>query len=101
MKDGVKTYTLQKPTDGEVGFYRFKGTKPINGFRAWVELPSESNAQALRIRFGRGEGTTAIDELEATANGQQPTAVYDLAGRRVLNPAKGMYIVNGKKVVIK
>ena len=56
-------------------------------------------AEALVMRFGRGQGTTEI-ELP-TANSQQPTAVYDLQGRRVLNPTKGMYIINGKKVVIR
>ena len=53
--------------------------------------------EALAFRFGRGQDTTEI-ELP-TAKGQQPTAVYDLQGRRVLNPTKGIYIVNGKKVL--
>ena len=42
--------------------------------------------------------STAIQTVEA--DGQQ-TVIYDLQGRRVSNPAKGLYIVNGKKVVIK
>ena len=45
--------------------------------------------------------TTEIDEMEAAGNGQQEAYIYDLQGRRVLNPTNGMYIVNGKKVVIK
>ena len=40
-------------------------------------------------------------EVETIANGQQQTAIYDLQGRRVENPTKGIYIVNGRKVVIK
>jgi hypothetical protein len=52
------------------------------------------------MRFGRGQGTTEI-ELP-TANSQQPTAVYDLQGRRIEKIVeKGMYIINGKKVVIR
>ena len=40
--------------------------------------------------------------LETTDDGQQPTeSIYDLQGRRVENPSKGIYIVNGKKTVIK
>jgi hypothetical protein len=31
----------------------------------------------------------------------QPSAIYDLQGRRVSNPTKGLYIVNGKKVIVK
>ena len=40
-------------------------------------------------------------EVETTDNGQQTTDIYDLQGRRVENPTKGIYIVNGRKVVIK
>ena len=45
------------------------------------------------------EGDTGI--APSTLNPQPSTEVYDLHGRRVLNPTKGIYIVNGKKVVIK
>ena len=44
-------------------------------------------------------GATKI-EMPIT-NGQQPTAIYDLTGRRIENPAKGIYIVGDKKVVFK
>jgi hypothetical protein len=30
----------------------------------------------------------------------QPSTIYDLQGRRVANPTKGLYIVNGKKTVV-
>ena len=40
-------------------------------------------------------------EVETTDNGGQPTVIYDLQGRRIENPTKGIYIVNGRKVVIK
>ncbi len=101
-------YVLAKPAGAaDAGLYKAKldkieGTAFLNGANK-VYLPVEVAAQAAPVMFSfrRGEGTTGIGELESTANGQQPTAVYDLAGRRVLNPTKGMYIVNGKKVVIK
>lgn len=99
-------YVLAKPAGAaDVGLYKAKLDKNkafLNGANK-VYLPVEVAAQAAPAMFSfrRGGGTTGIGELESTANGQQPTAVYDLAGRRVLNPTKGMYIVNGKKVVIK
>ncbi len=43
---------------------------------------------------------TAI-EVETIDNVQQTTVIYDLQGRRIDNPTKGIYIVNGKKIVIK
>lgn len=41
----------------------------------------------------------AISEISAAANGA--AAAYDLQGRRVLRPAKGLYIINGRKVLVK
>ena len=42
------------------------------------------------------------DAIATLLNGEQSTKeVFDLSGRRVNAPARGLYIVNGKKVVIK
>lgn len=43
----------------------------------------------------------ADNGIEAVTTTQGAKAIYDLSGRRVLNPAKGVYIVNGKKVYVK
>lgn len=98
----ANVYTLQAPNGPEsVGLYLFKGqndqgtTTYINGFRAWVELPIATQANALRIRRA---GTTSVDV--PTGNGQQTTVIYDLTGRRVEKMVeRGVYIVNGKKVI--
>ena len=44
---------------------------------------------------------TDIDCLESMDNSQQATVIYDLQGRRVENPTKGIYIVGDKKIMIK
>ena len=46
---------------------------------------------------------TAIHDIEATTatDNRQDNDIYDLQGRRVSNPQKGLYIINGRKVVIK
>lgn len=46
------------------------------------------------------EYATGINELEALA-AEKPQVIYDLQGRRIATPSKGLYIVNGKKMVIK
>ncbi|UPS44046.1 hypothetical protein M1D30_10760 [Prevotella sp. E15-22] len=53
------------------------------------------------IEFIDEDGTTAINEHELNESHELSGAVYNLQGRRVENPTKGLYIVNGKKVVIK
>ena len=50
--------------------------------------------------MGHGESTTDIVGVTNT-NITNDTNIYDLQGRKVKNAAKGIYIVNGRKVVIK
>ena len=60
----------------------------------------EPTAEALVMRFGRGQGTTEIENMETTDNGQQTTVIFDITGRRIEKIVeKGMYIINGKKVL--
>lgn len=81
---------------------RTTGIKP---FRLYLNIKANNgeavkiDEQKVRMRVA-GEEATSIDEMEMSINIEQPTAVYDLQGRRVLNTEglKGIYIVNGKKV---
>ncbi len=54
-------------------------------------------AHELTLVFG-DDDATAIKNIKV---GTEDNVYYDLQGRRVLYPTKGLYIVNGKKVVIK
>ena len=80
-------------SDGK--FYQIgSGTVATN--KAYLHLDS-APARALDIVFD--DETTGIKEnnRETIANNQ----FFDLSGRKVAQPTKGLYIVNGKKVVIK
>ena len=61
-------------------------------------LAISASAPILNLDFG-GEttGINAVNGSEFKVNGEY----YNLAGQRVANPTKGLYIVNGKKVIIK
>ena len=59
---------------------------------------SDAHARALSIVF-EGE-TTGISTVKTDAD-TKDAVIYDLQGRRVMQPTKGLFIVNGKKVVIK
>lgn len=49
-----------------------------------------------------GSGTsTGIGSIAAEEGRNDANVVYDLSGRRVVKAAKGLYIVNGKKVIVK
>ena len=91
------TYTLQTKRDDEgnvagVVMRKYTGEN-INGFKMYMEI-NDPEAAAFSFRF---PGTTAIESVEAEGAGDG--RVYDLFGRPVENPTKGVYIVDDKKVV--
>ena len=78
----------------------------LNPFRIYMKIenrngtpfqPSVAKA-GIRIRVSGEDNATGIAKTEID-NGK--AEIYDIAGRRVQNPAKGIYVVNGKKTVIK
>ena len=77
------------------------GAFEIEAHRAWLAIPVlQQNTPVIGYIVGtHGDGTTAIRNIE---NKQDATGeYYNLQGQRVNAPAKGLYIHNGKKVVIK
>ena len=93
----VKSYVLQKQ-DTKVGFFQVGGAITINPFRAY--LTAETPAPSLRIIFPEDSDVTGISEIEKMKNADNVT-IFDLQGRKVAQPQKGLYIVNGKKVIFK
>ena len=85
-------YVLANKSNG-VGFYKWTGTSSLSAGK--IYLKSESPAPFLGFD---GEGTTGIQNIERTVIDNQ---YYTLDGRRVAEPTKGLYILNGKKVVVK
>ncbi len=66
--------------------------------KAYLPAGSISSAHALDIVFGdETTGIKAVENAQPILDG----AFYNLAGQRVAQPTKGLYIVNGKKVIIK
>jgi sialidase-1 len=94
LAEGYTTYVLTVK-DGAAGFYKKDRDFKVYNNKAYLQVPASLSAQALRIRI-EDDYTTEI--VMPVANGQQPTAIYDLTGRRVQKVQKGLYIVNGKKV---
>lgn len=68
-----------------------------NGFKAYLPASDAAGARFLVFDFGGEE--TGITEIENGNVETENSEVYDLAGRRVQNAKKGIYVVNGKVVV--
>lgn len=61
---------------------------------------SAAKARTRTIGIG-GEGTTGIENRFVDDKEQAEEVIYNLNGQRVKNPRKGLYIINGKKVLVK
>ncbi|MBQ3769555.1 MAG: chitobiase/beta-hexosaminidase C-terminal domain-containing protein [Prevotella sp.] len=66
--------------------------------KAYLDL-SGASAPVLNINFGDGNTTSVNDVRSKMEEGRGE--FYNLNGQRVAQPTKGLYIVNGKKVIIK
>ena len=94
--DPSNYYVLGHTAQYHLGFYHPNSTT-LAANKAYIEW-SSSNARSLTIKRGDDEGTTAISEMESIEN----AVIYNLLGQRVYHMESGkIYIVNGKKVVIK
>lgn len=89
--------------DADGNLHKGGAKATINAFHAYY-LPADGSAAPAKISFdGEAAGIDAVTTTSASANG----AVYDLSGRRVAanlaaaKLAKGIYVVNGKKVAVK
>ena len=94
--DGATIYALVEQ-DGKAVFAPLKEGVAVSVGHAYLKLPAASATRFYSIQFG-GE-TTGINEVNAAAKADG--AYYTLQGVKTSKAAKGIYIHNGKKVVIK
>ena len=89
----------QQEGDSEPHFYKaVSGT--LRAKRAYLSTTYNVNsAGAPALSIDWGEGTTGINSVERGALSVE--GCYTLDGRRVAQLTKGLYIVNGRKVIIK
>lgn len=88
-------------TSGKLS-YPAEGTNTIKGMRAYIMLPTTANAKAFNLNIG-GEATS-IDTIDGGLFNGNAT-IYNLNGQKMSSDinglAKGLYIVNGKKMIVK
>jgi hypothetical protein len=95
-KGNTSVYVLADKNNG-VGFYKWVGGNLGSGR---VYLPVEASVEGAHEYCGFFvDEATAIQSIDDSKTNVGP--FYDLQGRRVQNLTKGVYVVDGKKVVIK
>ena len=93
-----KTICTMQEISSALTFASYTGTT-VKGFRAYLPVDNSTTGggdSSFRLVFGVPTGIDTIGNQPA-----QEQTVYDLSGRRVEHAGKGLYIVNGKKVMIK
>ena len=102
-RDNIRAFNINTADSrNPIGFYKVKSNVTnIPGNKAFLVLTNaEAQAKSFVLEFEDG-GTTGIETIENSKRSTDDGVYYDLQGRRVENPTRGIYIVNGKKVVIK
>ena len=85
--------------NGTTGFYKANFTA-ITANKAYLPVANVQNAQGVMMAFSFGDEVTGIDNVNAAAPAAKK--YYDLQGRRVLYPAKGIFVTeDGQKVLFK
>ena len=101
--DNIRAFNINTADSrNPIGFYKLNNTvTTIPGNKAFLVLTNaEAQAKGFVLEFEDGS-TTGIETIENSKHSTEDGVYYDLQGRRVENPTRGVYIVNGKKVVIK
>ena len=94
--ESTKTnYILSNEASG-VGFYKAVDGKYLGAHKAYLSTATATAPSFLGFD-GETTGINAVNGSEFKVNGEY----FNLNGQRVAEPTKGLYIVNGKKVVIK
>ena len=98
VADDVNAYILSK-NDTKAVFKKLSATKrTIAQYKAYLKLDAGTQPANLSLAFA-GSNLTGIQNVTETS--AKSKTAYDLAGRKVGKLQKGIYIVNGKKVIVK
>ena len=99
IEAGTGWVLMNDATDG-LGFYKNTNAFTVGANTAYIllaNLPEPPAARGFYSLFGETTGVSAALVNNETMNNE----VYNLQGQRVAAPQKGLYVVNGKKVIIK
>lgn len=97
VKDANTVFVLMKGSKG-IGFYKNTNDFTLRANSAY--LPAEDvEGSTARAFIALDDETTGIADVKAVK--EDAEGMFDLQGRKIAKPTKGLYIVNGKKVVVK
>lgn len=96
--DDNTVYALANKSAG-VGFYKVKAGTKVPAGKCYLSVAVTSAPEYLG--FDGDGNTTGVETLNVERGTLNDNSYYNLAGQRVAQPTKGLYIVNGKKYIVK
>ena len=100
--DAANIYGIAKVND-VVAFYKMKANTTIKQNKGYIESAT-NNAPRMELTFGEGETTGIESMLEDNSRRESidTSVLYDLNGRRVLYPSRGIYVTaGGQRIFLK
>ena len=100
--DGYTYYGLYVSDSSEAQFAQIKAGTVLSGNKAYLKVAESdsSSAKTLSILMSGKDSSTGISSI-STETGTESGAYYNLQGIKVANPSKGLYIKDGKKIIIR
>ena len=97
---GNTNYILVPDDAGGVMFAPSSGSGTLAANRAYLQLPTPADPAREYVLSFNDDELTGIKAVESSKE-KSADVYYDLSGRRVAQPTKGLYIMNGKKYIVK
>ena len=92
--------TLGKNSNGEVGFFIYKGTAKIPAFRSYLTVNKVGAEARVLTIVQDSDQTTTVKATSGPQDSGDPI-FFDLKGQRTEHPSKGLFINNGRVTVRK
>ena len=97
--EGENIYVLSNLDDGTPGFYNANEGIHVGQYKAYLAYTGDIPART-GLTFDEGDAATGIESCKQE-EGKGSLLFYDLQGRNVNQPQKGVYVINGRKVIVK
>ena len=81
-----------------VGFYKAGSFTSLAAHRAYITALAATKIKNFVLNFDETDG---IVEIMRNGDNEKMSAIFDLSGRRVSKPTKGIYVKNGRKFIVK
>jgi hypothetical protein len=99
-EDNCTNFILASNGNGGVYFTRSNGIGTTAANRAYVQIPTSIAGSRGFLDIEDDDSTTGLNGVFTPDTKEAEAVYYNLSGQKVQKPQKGIYIKNGKKIII-